>query len=200
MDDERLALTGLHLGDPAEVQGGAAHHLDVVVALADDAVGGLAGDGERLDQEVVEGGTVVEALAELAGLGLQVVVGQALAVVGSSALMSGTMPCSALSFLPSPARRMRSRMLMRPTSLPVVPHGRGRLGTPRGQAAAGYSAITPPTVPGPPHHGRPNGGGSAVSCWHGARVPAWWRRRLARPTGLPRRGAHGRPSEGSTRW
>ena len=33
--DERLALTGLHLGDPAEVQRRTAHELDVVVALAD---------------------------------------------------------------------------------------------------------------------------------------------------------------------
>ena len=40
--DERLALAGLHLGDPAEVQGGAAHQLDVEVALADDPLGGLA--------------------------------------------------------------------------------------------------------------------------------------------------------------
>ena len=68
---EGLALAGLHLGDPAEVQGGAAHQLHVVVALADDALGGLADDGERLDQQVVEVLAVVEPLAELGGLGLQ---------------------------------------------------------------------------------------------------------------------------------
>ena len=51
---EGLALAGLHLGDPAEVQGGAAHQLDVVVALAEHAAGGLADDGEGLDQQVVE--------------------------------------------------------------------------------------------------------------------------------------------------
>src|SRR5262245_63574010 len=39
--------------------------------------------------------------------------------------MSGTIPCRALSFLPSPARRMRSRMLMRVAMLPV-----GRKGAP----------------------------------------------------------------------
>ncbi len=76
VDTERLALAGLHLGDPAEVQCGAAHHLDVVVALADRALGGLATDGERLEQEVVEVGAVVEPLAELVGLGLERVVGQ----------------------------------------------------------------------------------------------------------------------------
>ena len=36
------------------------------------------GDGERLDGEVVEVGAVGEALAELGGLGLQLLVGQAL--------------------------------------------------------------------------------------------------------------------------
>ena len=76
--DERLALAGLHLGDPAEVQRRAAHQLDVEVALADDPDGGLAHDGERLDGEVVEVGAVVEALAELGGLGLQLVVGEPL--------------------------------------------------------------------------------------------------------------------------
>jgi hypothetical protein len=49
---EGLALAGLHLGDPAEVQRGAAHQLHVVVALADDPLGGLAGDRERLDEQM----------------------------------------------------------------------------------------------------------------------------------------------------
>ena len=40
--------------------------------------GGLAHDGEGLDQQVVEVGAVVEALAELGRLGLQLVVGQPL--------------------------------------------------------------------------------------------------------------------------
>jgi len=35
---ERLALAGFHLRDPAEVQRGPAHDLDVVVALADLAL------------------------------------------------------------------------------------------------------------------------------------------------------------------
>ena len=52
--DERLALTGLHLRDPAEVQGGAAHDLDVEVALAEHPLGGLADRGERLGEQLVE--------------------------------------------------------------------------------------------------------------------------------------------------
>ena len=52
--DEGLALAGLHLGDPAEVQRHAAHELHVEVALAEDAPRRLADDGEGLDQQVVE--------------------------------------------------------------------------------------------------------------------------------------------------
>ena len=76
--DEGLALAGLHLGHPAEVQGGAAHQLHVVVALAEHPPAGLADDGEGLDQQVVEGLAAVEPLAELAGLGLEGVVVEAL--------------------------------------------------------------------------------------------------------------------------
>ena len=49
-----LALTGLHLGDVAEVQRRAAHHLDVELPLVKHAPGRLAGDRERLGQQVVE--------------------------------------------------------------------------------------------------------------------------------------------------
>ena len=52
--DEGLALTGLHLRDPAEVQRGTAHDLDVEVALAERAHPRLADRGERLGEEVVE--------------------------------------------------------------------------------------------------------------------------------------------------
>ena len=52
--DERLALAGLHLRDPAEVQRGAAHDLDVEVALPEHAPRGLADGRERLGEEVVE--------------------------------------------------------------------------------------------------------------------------------------------------
>ena len=59
--DQGLALTGLHLGDVAEVQRGATHDLDVVVALAQGALGGLAHGGEGLGQQVVEGLAVGDA-------------------------------------------------------------------------------------------------------------------------------------------
>ena len=78
---EGLALAGLHLGDPAEVERSAAHHLDVVVTLADHTIGGFAGDRERLDEYVVERGAVVETLAEFARLAPQFVVGEAPDVV-----------------------------------------------------------------------------------------------------------------------
>jgi hypothetical protein len=63
--DERLAFARLHLGDPAEVQGGPAHQLHVVVALADGALGRLAHDGKGLRELVVEVLAVGQALSEL---------------------------------------------------------------------------------------------------------------------------------------
>ena len=74
--DEGLALTGLHLGDAAAVQGGAAHDLHVVGALAEGAVRGLAHGRERLDLDVVEGLAVLEALLEVVGLGAQLVIAE----------------------------------------------------------------------------------------------------------------------------
>ena len=74
--DEGLALTGLHLGDVAEVQRGAAHHLHVVVALAEDALGGLADGGERLGQQVVEALAVGVPLLVLVGERPQLGVGE----------------------------------------------------------------------------------------------------------------------------
>jgi hypothetical protein len=64
---ERLALTGLHLGDVAQVQGGAAHQLDVEVTLSQRALGCLADRGERLGQQVVERFPVGVPLPELVG-------------------------------------------------------------------------------------------------------------------------------------
>ncbi len=69
--DQRLALTGLHLGDVAHVQRGAAHQLDVEVPLAEGPLGRLPDDRERLRQEVVEGLAVLEPLSEDIGLGAQ---------------------------------------------------------------------------------------------------------------------------------
>ena len=53
--NQGLALAGLHLGDVAEVQRGAAHQLDVEVPLAERALGRLPHHGERLDEQVVGG-------------------------------------------------------------------------------------------------------------------------------------------------
>ena len=52
--DERLAFAGLHLGDLALVQHGAADELHVEVPHVQHAAAGLAHDGERLGQQVVE--------------------------------------------------------------------------------------------------------------------------------------------------
>ena len=52
--DERLAFAGLHLGDLALVEDGAADQLHVEVPHVEDAAAGLADDGEGLRQQVVE--------------------------------------------------------------------------------------------------------------------------------------------------
>ena len=77
-----LAFTGLHLGDVAQVQRGRAHHLHVERTLVEHPPGGLAGHGERLGQQVVEGFPVLQALLELVGLGPQLGVAEFLDVVG----------------------------------------------------------------------------------------------------------------------
>lgn len=52
--DQRLALTGLHLGDIAEVQRSAAHQLHVVVPLTQHPLGGLAHGREGFRHQVVK--------------------------------------------------------------------------------------------------------------------------------------------------
>ena len=74
--DQRLAFAGLHLGDLALVQDHAAHELHVEVALAERALGRLAHRGEGLDQQVVQGLALGQALAEFGGLGAQLLVGE----------------------------------------------------------------------------------------------------------------------------
>ena len=78
--DQGLALTGLHLGDPAEVERGAAHQLHVEVALTERPPAGLADGGERLGEEVVEVLAPLEAAPELVGLRAELLVGEALHV------------------------------------------------------------------------------------------------------------------------
>ena len=80
--DQGLALAGLHLGDPALVERDAAHDLHVEGAQAQDAPRRLADGGEGLDQDVVEGLPVGEAVLELLGLGLQLFVRELFEVLG----------------------------------------------------------------------------------------------------------------------
>ena len=121
--DEGLALTGLHLGDVAEVQRGAAHDLDVVVALAERAAGGLADGGERLGQQVVEGLAVGEPLPVLVGQRAQLGVGQLDVKPSSSALTCSAIFSSLRRILPSPARNRRSTMAATRVT-PLVCRGR----------------------------------------------------------------------------
>jgi hypothetical protein len=74
--DQRLALAGLHLGDAAFVEDHAAHELDVEMAHPEDAARRLTDDRERLRENVVERRALIELLAQLAGLGTQLVVGE----------------------------------------------------------------------------------------------------------------------------
>ena len=64
---QRLALTGLHLSDVAQVQRGSAHQLHLVVELAEGPPGRLAHDRERLRQQVVQRLAVGVALLEGVG-------------------------------------------------------------------------------------------------------------------------------------
>ena len=74
--DERLALAGFHLGDLAFVQDGSADQLHVEVPHVEHAAAGIADDGERLRQQVVQRLAVGEPLAELGGLPAKPIVGQ----------------------------------------------------------------------------------------------------------------------------
>ncbi len=74
--DEGLALAGAHLGDIPVVQGRATHDLDVVVTLAESALGRLANGRERLGEDVIKGLTVREALPVLLGERAQLLVRQ----------------------------------------------------------------------------------------------------------------------------
>ena len=74
--DQRLAFTGLHLGDAGAVQHDAADDLHGVGLHAKHAPVSLTAYGERLGQQVIEGLAFGEALFKLGGFGLQLVIGQ----------------------------------------------------------------------------------------------------------------------------
>ena len=76
--DQRLALAGLHLGDPALVQHHAADKLDVEMPLAEGALAGLAHGGESRHQDVVCRRSLRELLTELFRPRAQCLVGELL--------------------------------------------------------------------------------------------------------------------------
>ena len=78
--DERLALTGLHLGDVALVEHDPAHQLDVEEPLTRLALARLADRRERLVEDVVERLAVRNPLPELGALGVELRVAQRLEV------------------------------------------------------------------------------------------------------------------------
>ena len=59
---EGLSFTGLHFCDPTEVQGSSAHHLDVVMTLADLTLGRFTHRRERLNHDVFEIGAIGQLL------------------------------------------------------------------------------------------------------------------------------------------
>ena len=69
--DERLSLTGLHLGDVALVEDDPAHQLHVEHPLVGRALACLADGGERLEDELVEALAVLEPLPEVRRLALE---------------------------------------------------------------------------------------------------------------------------------
>ena len=71
-----LALTGLHLGDVAEVESCAAHDLHVVGALAERALGRFAHRGEGLGHELVERLARRVPRSQFGGLAAQFLVGE----------------------------------------------------------------------------------------------------------------------------
>jgi hypothetical protein len=62
---QRLALARLHFGHRAVQQDGAADHLDVVVALSDRPIGGLAHERKDAGDELLAESLPAQALAEL---------------------------------------------------------------------------------------------------------------------------------------
>ena len=69
--DQRLAFTGLHLGNIALVQHHAANQLHVEMPLAERPLGSLADGGEGRDQNIVERLAFRESFTEFGGASLQ---------------------------------------------------------------------------------------------------------------------------------
>ena len=71
-----LALTGAHLSNVAEVQGGTAHDLHLVVLLIQHAPGSLTHGSKSLKQNVVKLLALAQALLKLLRLRLQLIIGE----------------------------------------------------------------------------------------------------------------------------
>ena len=74
--DERLAFAGAHFRDLAVVERDAAQELHVEMPHAERALAGLADDGERLREDVVERRPVSDPFPEFVGLGPKGLVGE----------------------------------------------------------------------------------------------------------------------------
>ena len=121
--DEGLSFARLHLGDVALVEDDPAHHLDVEEADAHRPLERLAHRRERLEEDVLERLAVRDALPELGGLALQLLVGELLELGLERADVLRLMR-SRLSRRPSPTRRKRSNP---PKSSPgIVPRVSGQ--------------------------------------------------------------------------
>ena len=102
-----LALAGLHLGDAPLVQRHGPDQLHVEHPQAEAAHPRLAGDGERLVDQVLELGPVGEAGLELVGLGAQLLVAELLHLRLELADRQPTRLCMRFIERPSPTRRTR---------------------------------------------------------------------------------------------
>jgi hypothetical protein len=76
--NQRLALSGAHLRNLALVQRDAAHELHVEVAHLQGALRGLAHDRKGFGQKIIEALALLQALAELCGLGGELAIAQRL--------------------------------------------------------------------------------------------------------------------------
>ena len=74
--DQGLALAGLHLGDLSLVEDHAADHLDIEGAQPDGSARRFPDHGKGFGQHVVEQLALLQPLAKLGGLRLQLIVGE----------------------------------------------------------------------------------------------------------------------------
>ena len=65
--DQGFAFTGFHFGNHAFMQHNPADQLNIVMALAESAFGGLAYDGKSFGQQIVKRFAVFQALFKLFG-------------------------------------------------------------------------------------------------------------------------------------